>query len=113
LLTSKTQKEDYISALSQGDAYPFKWDFVVRVWDDTESGLISKTRQIEAAINKMDGQSWTTNMSSPATTRNMWCQTWPGWIWGSYTHQAQHWRRQLAGGSPSFLLVIYRPFGSR
>ena len=106
LLTSKTQKEDYISALSQGDAYPFKWDFVVRVWDDTELGLISKTRQIEAAINKMDAQYWTTNLSSPATTRNMWCQTWPGWIWGSYTHQAHigvdSWLADLLPFSSSF-----------
>lgn len=106
LLTSKTQKEDYISALSQGDAYPFKWDFVVRVWDESEAGLLSKTRQIEAAINKMDAQHWTTNQSSPATTRNMWCQTWPGWIWGSYTHQAHigvdSWLADLLPFSSSF-----------
>jgi type IV secretion system protein TrbE len=106
LLTSKTQKEDYISALSQGDAYPFKWEFVVRVWDESEAGLLSKTRQIEAAINKMDAQHWTTNQSSPATTRNMWCQTWPGWIWGSYTQQAHigvdSWLADLLPFSSSF-----------
>ena len=106
LLTSKAQKEDYISSLSQGDSYPFKWDFVVRVWADSELELISKTRQIEAAINKMEAQYWTTNLSSPATTRNMWCQTWPGWVWGSYTHQAHigvdNWLADLLPFSSSF-----------
>jgi type IV secretion system protein TrbE len=107
LLTSKQRKEEYISELSQGDAYPFRWDFVVHVWDDTELGLISKTRQIEAAINKMDdAQYWTTNLSSPATTRNMWYQTWPGWLWGKYTHQADtgidKWLADLLPFSSSF-----------
>ena len=107
LLTSKQQKEEYISDLSQGDAYPYRWDFVVHVWDDTELGLISKTRQIEAAINKMDdAQYWTSNLSSPATTRNIWCQTWPGWLWGKYTHQAHtgvdKWLADLLPFSSSF-----------
>ena len=106
LVTSQDQKETYITALSKGDAYPFRWDFAVRVWDDSELGLISKTRQIEAAINKMDAQYWSTNLSSPATTRNMWCQTWPGWIWGRYTHQAHigvdNWLADLLPFSSSF-----------
>jgi hypothetical protein len=107
LLTSKERKEEYITDLSQGDAYPFRWDFVVHVWDDTELGLISKTRQIEAAINKMDdAQYWTTNLSSPATTRNMWYQTWPGWLWGKYIHQADtgvdKWLADLLPFSSSF-----------
>jgi hypothetical protein len=106
LLTSQDQKEQYISALSQGDAYPFKFDFVVHVWGASEPELISKTQQIEAAINKMDAQYWTSNLSSPATTRNIWCQTWPGWIWGPYTHQAHigidSWLADLLPFSSSF-----------
>ena len=91
LLTAKEVKEQHIRQLAQGDAVPFKYDFVVHVWDASEDGLISKTRQIEAAFSQMeDAQCWTSNISSAATTKNIWFQTWPGWIWGTYDHHADH-----------------------
>ena len=91
LLTAKEVKEQQIRQLAQGDAVPFKYDFVVHVWDASEDGLISKTRQIEAAFSQMeDAQCWTSNISSAATTKNIWFQTWPGWIWGTYDHHADH-----------------------
>lgn len=91
LLTSKTVKEERIRNLAQGDVVPFLYDYVVHVWDSTEDGLISKTRQIETAFGQMEGaQSWTSNLSSAATTKNIWFQTWPGWLWGKYTHHADN-----------------------
>lgn len=91
LLTSKTVKEERIRNLAQGDVVPFLYDYVVHVWDSTEDGLISKTRQIETAFGQMeDAQCWTSNLSSAATTKNMWFQTWPGWLWGKYTHHADN-----------------------
>jgi len=89
LLTSKEIKEQRIRNLAQGDVVPLLYDYVVHVWDPTEDGLISKTRQIEAAFGQMeDAQCWTSNISSAATTKNIWFQTWPGWLWGKYTHHA-------------------------
>ena len=89
LLTSKEVKEQRINELARGDVTPFKYDFVVHVWDGTEDGLISKTRQIEAAFGQMeDAQCCTSNISSAATTKNIWYQTWPGWLWGKYDHHA-------------------------
>jgi len=89
LLTSKEIKEQRIRNLARGDVVPFLYDYVVHVWDSTEDGLISKTRQIEAAFGQMeDAQCWTSNISSAATTKNIWFQTWPGWLWGKYTHHA-------------------------
>jgi hypothetical protein len=91
LLTSKTVKEERIRNLAQGDVVPFLYDYVVHVWDSTEAGLISKTRQIETAFGQMeDAQCWTSNQSSAATTKNIWYQTWPGWVWGKYTHHADN-----------------------
>jgi len=91
LLTAKATKEERIRNLSQGDVVPFLYDYVVHVWDNTEDGLISKTRQIETAFGQMeDAQCWTSNLSSAATTKNMWFQTWPGWLWGKYTHHADN-----------------------
>ncbi len=89
LLTSKAVKEERIKHLAQGDVVPFLYDYVVHVWDSSEDGLISKTRQIETAFGQMeDAQCWTSNLSSAATTKNIWFQTWPGWVWGKYTHHA-------------------------
>ncbi|MDD5198383.1 MAG: hypothetical protein PHC88_01145 [Terrimicrobiaceae bacterium] len=89
LLTSKAVKEERIKNLAQGDTIPFLYDYVIHVWDASEGGLISKTRQIETAFGQMeDAQCWTSNLSSAATTKNVWFQTWPGWVWGKYTHHA-------------------------
>ncbi len=91
LLTSKEVKEQRIKNLAQGDVVPLLYDYVVHVWDSTEDGLISKTRQIETAFGQMeDAQCWTSNVSSVATTKNVWFQTWPGWLWGKYTHHADN-----------------------
>jgi len=107
LLTSKEVKEQRIKELTQGDVVPIYYDFVVHVWDATEEGLISKTRQIEIAFGQMeDAQCWTSNVSSAATTKNMWFQTWPGWLWGKYTHHADdgldEWLADLLPFSSTF-----------
>ena len=39
LLTAMDVKEHQIRQLAQGDAVPFKYDFVVHVWDASEDGL--------------------------------------------------------------------------
>ncbi|OJV11849.1 MAG: hypothetical protein BGO12_08485 [Verrucomicrobia bacterium 61-8] len=91
LLTSKAVKEERIKHLAQGDVVPILYDYVVHVWADSEAELISKTRQIETAFGQMeDAQCWTSNLSSAATTKNIWFQTWPGWLWGKYTHHADN-----------------------
>ena len=107
MLTAKQIKEERIRGLAQGDAVPILYDFVVHVWDPTETGLVSKTRLIEAAINQMeDAQCWTSNLSSPATTKNLWFQTWPGWLWGNYTCHADsgldEWLADLLPMSSTF-----------
>ncbi|MBM3610448.1 MAG: hypothetical protein FJX18_02845, partial [Alphaproteobacteria bacterium] len=85
LLTAIETKQAKIRGLSQGDVYPIDYDYVVHVWAENQELLISKTRQIEAAINGMgDAQCWTTNISSAATTKKMWYQIWPGNLWGKY-----------------------------
>jgi hypothetical protein len=107
LLTAKEVKEERIKELTRGDVTPLKYDFVVHVWDGTENGLVSKTRQIEAAFGQMeDAQCWTSNISSAATTKNIWYQTWPGWLWGKYDHHADsgldEWLADILPLSSSF-----------
>ena len=108
LLTAIEIKQSKIRGLSQGDVYPIDYDYVVHVWADSKDSLISKTRQIEAAINSMaDAQSWTTNISSAATTKKMWYQTWPGNLWGKYTPHRDdgldYWLTPMLPFSSSFV----------
>lgn len=107
MLTAQGIKEQRIKDLAQGDVFPFNYDYVVHVWDATEEGLVSKTRQIEVAFGQMeDAQCWTSNISSAATTKNIWYQTWPGWMWGKYQHHADNgldeWLADLIPFSSTF-----------
>ena len=83
LLTVMQKKERKISALMQGHTLPFNALFVVRVWDKTKAGLSAKTGAIKNAINSMNSaQYFESNL--PSTTRKLFFQTWPGWLWGNY-----------------------------
>lgn len=107
LLTAARVKEARIQELAQGNVTPLRYEFYVHVWAENSSSLISKTRQIEAAIQQMaEAQSWTSNLSSPACTKNVWIQTWPGWLWGTYNHHSDialdSWLADLLPFSSSF-----------
>ena len=83
LRTVLEKKERKISALAHGHTLPFHAQFIVRVWDKTKAGLCAKASAIKSAINSMNGaQYFESNL--PSTTRKLFFQTWPGWLWGSY-----------------------------
>ncbi len=111
LLTAVRVKEARIQGLAQGDVAALRYEFYIHVWDENLSSLISKTRQIEATIQQMaEAQSWTSNLSSPACTKNIWIQTWPGWLWGTYTYHADtgldSWLADLLPFSSSFTGMV-------
>ncbi len=106
-LTAIQNREARIDKLVSGAVMPINYDFIVHIWANTEQELISKTRSIEAAFGQMaDAQCWTSNISTEATTKNIWLQTWPGWCWGDYTsHQDKgdsSWLCHLLPMSSSF-----------
>ena len=86
LKTALQKKERKIEALSQGHTLPFKVLFSVRVWDKTKEGLLAKTMAIKSAIHSMNGAQYFES-SLPATTKKLFFQTWPGWVWGRYAHR--------------------------
>ena len=86
LKTALRKKERKIEALSQGHTLPFKVLFSVRVWDKTKAGLLAKTMAIKSAIHSMNGAQYFES-SLPATTKKLFFQTWPGWLWGRYPHR--------------------------
>jgi hypothetical protein len=83
LLTALQKKERKIAALSEGHTLPFQALFVIRAWDKTQAGLSAKTTAIKNAINSMNGAHYVES-SLPGTTRKLFFQTWPGWLWGRY-----------------------------
>ena len=83
LLTAIQKKERKIAALMQGHTLPFRALFVIHVWDKTKAGVSAKATAIKNAVNSMNGAQYVES-SLPATTRKLFFQTWPGWLWGRY-----------------------------
>ena len=86
LLTVMQKKERKIAALMQGHTLPFNALFVVRVWDKSKAGLSAKATAIKNAINSMNSAQYFES-SLPSTTKKLFFQTWPGWLWGRYEHR--------------------------
>jgi hypothetical protein len=89
LLTVMQKKERKIAALMQGHTLPFNALFVVRVWDKTKAGLSAKATAIKNAINSMNSAQYFES-SLPSTTKKLFFQTWPGWLWGKYEHRKMY-----------------------
>jgi len=83
LLTVMEKKQKKISALMQGHTFPFKVLFAIRTWDKNKDGLIAKTTAIKNAINGMNSAQYAES-TLPSTSRKLFFQTWPGWLWGKY-----------------------------
>ena len=86
LKTVLQKKERKIEALTHGHTLPFNALFVVRVWDKTKPGLSAKATAIKSAINSMNSAQYFES-SLPSTTKKLFFQTWPGWLWGKYQHR--------------------------
>jgi len=83
LLTVMEKKQKKIAALMQGHTFPFKVLFAIRTWDKSKEGLIAKTTAIKNAINGMNSAQYVES-TLPSTSRKLFFQTWPGWLWGKY-----------------------------
>jgi len=77
------KKQKKIASLMEGHTLPFNALFVIRVWDRSKEGLAAKTVAIKNAVNSMNSAQFFES-SLPATTRKIFYQTWPGWLWGKY-----------------------------
>lgn len=86
LLVALRKKERKIENLAGGFARPFFVTYVIRAWDRNRDGLMDKIAALKAAIHAMDGaQYW--DCALPATTRNLFLSTWPGWLHSGYRHR--------------------------
>jgi len=83
LISVMQKKQKKIASLMEGHTLPFNALFVVRVWDKSKEGLAAKTVAIKNAVNSMNSAQFFES-SLPATTKKLFYQTWPGWLWGKY-----------------------------
>lgn len=86
LLTVMQKKERKIAALMQGNTLPFNAFFAIRVWDKSKAGLSAKASAIKNAINSMNSAQYFES-SLPSSTKKLFFQTWPGWLWGRYEYR--------------------------
>jgi type IV secretion system protein TrbE len=86
LSVSLKKKERKIDSLAQGFSFPFYVQYLIRVWDQTETGLHAKCAAIKNAVNQMNGaQVYETAL--PTTAKKLFFSTWPGWTGSSYRHR--------------------------
>ncbi|MGE9268102.1 MAG: TraC family protein [Verrucomicrobiales bacterium] len=83
LLSVMQKKQKKIAALMEGHTLPFNALLVIRVWDKSKEGLAAKAAAIKNAVNSMNSAQYFES-SLPATTKKLFYQTWPGWLWGKY-----------------------------
>ncbi len=80
------KKERKIDSLAQGFAFPFNVQYLIRVWDRTETGLHAKCAAVRNAINNMNGaQVYETSL--PSTAKKLFFASWPGWTGSAYRHR--------------------------
>jgi hypothetical protein len=80
------KKEKKIDSLAQGFSFPFNVQYLIRVWDRTETGLQSKSAAIRNAINNMNGAQ-VHETALPSTAKKLFFASWPGWTGSSYRHR--------------------------
>jgi hypothetical protein len=83
---SLKKKERKVDSLAQGFSFPFFVEYVIRVWDQSETGLHTKCAAVRNAVNQMNGaQVYETSL--PTTAKKLFYSTWPGWTGSSYRYR--------------------------
>lgn len=83
VLVAMRKKERKVENLASGFVRPFRVQYIVRVWDQTEDGLRQKADGIKAAIHDMNGADYYANTQSVAA-KKLFFASWPGWTNSSY-----------------------------
>ena len=81
--------EERIKSLKRGSVNPYDADFIIRIWARTPEELADKTQILRTVINRLDGCKEHEPLTF-STNKQLWFQSWPGWVFGKYTHQAKY-----------------------
>jgi hypothetical protein len=86
VLVAMRKKERKVENLATGAVRPFRVQYIVRVWDQTEEGLRQKADGIKAAVHDMNGADYYANAQSIAA-KKLFFASWPGWTNSSYHYR--------------------------
>jgi hypothetical protein len=86
LLVAIGKKERKIESLSTGFINAYSVAFIIRVWDETETGLTAKCAAIKNAIHTFGGAQYY-ECALPSTAKKLFFSSWPGWTGSTYTHR--------------------------
>jgi hypothetical protein len=78
------KKDQKIRRLSGGHIRPYDLVFVIRAWARSETALSTLLAALRNAVHSMRGAE-TYQIALPASTRKIFCCTWPGYLFSSYT----------------------------
>jgi hypothetical protein len=78
------KKDAKIKRLSTGHVRPYDLVFVIRAWAKTESALSTLLAALRNAVQSMRGAE-TYQIALPASTRKIFCSTWPGYVFSPYS----------------------------
>jgi energy-coupling factor transporter ATP-binding protein EcfA2 len=81
--------EERIKTIKRGAINPYEADFIIRLWARTREELADKTQILRTVINRLDGCKEHEPLTF-STNKQLWFQSWPGWVFGKYTHQAKY-----------------------
>ena len=81
--------EERIKSIKRGSVNPYEAEFIIRIWATTPEELADKTQILRTVINRLDGCKEHEPLTF-STNKQLWFQSWPGWIFGKYTHQAKY-----------------------
>ncbi|OAM89973.1 hypothetical protein OH491_16840 [Termitidicoccus mucosus] len=87
LLVAIGRKERKVESLSSGFIRPFNVTYILRVWDETESGLSTKCAAIRNAITNLNGAQYN-ECALPSTAKKLFFASWPGWTNSPYRHRS-------------------------
>ena len=88
-LEAMTMIEERIKSLKRGSVNPYDADFIIRIWASTPEELADKTQILRTVINRLDGCKEHEPLTF-STNKQLWFQSWPGWVFGKYTYHAKY-----------------------
>lgn len=78
------KKDAKIERLTAGHVRPYDLVFVIRAWAKTEAALSTLLSALRNAVHSMRGAE-TYQIALPASTRKIFCSTWPGYPFSPYS----------------------------
>ncbi|MDX2225620.1 MAG: hypothetical protein SFY92_00755 [Verrucomicrobiae bacterium] len=89
LLTEFNMRKQRLENISLGVTTPHEIDYIFRLWAASPDELARNTARLEDIIERIPGARYHRPLTF-ATSRKLFFQSWPGWIYGTYTDHKKY-----------------------